>query len=897
MQVMNRILNTQVTMPLGEVLAVSKELSSQISDVLKLKPQSIQSVVGSLFTGKRGMLIKLRMVINGKVVTVIIDSGSMVNVVHERICKNIIQQPVDITETITMKDANGGEGLLKGLVSNVTLTCGAVKTIADFYVGEDVAFDCLLGRPWQRDNKVDISERDDGTYLVFKDPETLEPTFEVLAAPDGRRHDWPHDPLTWIAGVPFVAAYWIKHQGNRNRGTTDLSKPMFENSSQGKKTKRVRIWLDDTDEFTDKEVTDDENETTEALTKRVGAHSDLRKRRDGWYELAHGPTRNSQGHVESGRRAESDQNVQVPQAVPTDQQVETRFYSINGCDPQGDRTMPGSWSGHEKRPETRPAPPLSYYLRWSAAIVLFVLGYLIWLLIGRSKRLEWSDDQNESLANPYKDSPVRVNFISAEHSNSSTFNSAHPQSFQFVTSSPLMPRDNSARMHCGRDRPQQVATYTRGGRRGRGGGRNHSRSNHNDYNQNLRRQLSNMHQELDEAQNSVRELTAQRNEYQSKFLVYLAKEHLQARFAPQAQADNAADAPELKNDVALVTGKPAASSHEVEDDAPLIDLASELPSSSVAPQPHCMEDAIVISDSEDEDNSPRYSPTLSQFDPLFDDPTSDLDVEIASTRPSSPLGTSPTDSSNACAQGDVPTLLYPEDDTPGSPACGINQGDKHTPLVQLFDTHDGRLSEAILFSGATGEPVYFDAKDNLVDVMHNRTIEDVFYHEIQTADRAHLAIQDTKDRNEGLRIIIEAGFVTVSSIERILVLVNRLAEQEAERHFVGLLETAVFGTDDERKGIVYHITTNPPLKDRFEQLYVRATRFVQCKENRLILPCTIGDQALDRFVDLMDEPDFKWLISVCLPKQPNTTLRYTWDKIVERCYIAQAKATARQDSG
>jgi len=43
-----------------------------------------------------------------------------------------------------MADANGGEGYLKGLINRVPLTCGAVKTVCDMFVGDTVPFDSVL---------------------------------------------------------------------------------------------------------------------------------------------------------------------------------------------------------------------------------------------------------------------------------------------------------------------------------------------------------------------------------------------------------------------------------------------------------------------------------------------------------------------------------------------------------------------------------------------------------------------------------------------------------------------------------------------------------------------------------------------------------------------------------
>lgn len=234
MNIMNQLLNTRVSLAVGEVLGVSRELSGMLSDSIKLKSgksPAVPAVLAASFRPKtRGLLIKIQIECNGMPIEAIIDTGSQLNIVSEAICKSKVKRPVDHSSTVNMNDANGGERTLQGLVKNVPLNCGGVHTEVNLYVGEHVPFQMLLGRPWQRGNFVSIDERKDGTYLLFKDPATLENRHEILVTPDNTASvDWEFEPSTWqVSDAP--TSYFIEipthpkaeekmtHRVNHNKG-------------------------------------------------------------------------------------------------------------------------------------------------------------------------------------------------------------------------------------------------------------------------------------------------------------------------------------------------------------------------------------------------------------------------------------------------------------------------------------------------------------------------------------------------------------------------------------------------------------------------------------------------------------------------------------------------------
>jgi hypothetical protein len=205
-KILDHVLSTKVELAVGEVIGVSRELSMLLADSIKVKNQPFVPVglATSFRTKTRGLLIKLSMECDGSSIQAIIDTGSQLNIVSEGACNAKIRRPIDRNNSVSMNDANGGEGNLHGIVENVPLNCGGVMTHANLYVGTHVPFDLLLGRPWQRGNFVSIDERRDGTYLLFKDPQNLEEArYEVLVTPDSMNPvEWDFDPSTWLACEP-----------------------------------------------------------------------------------------------------------------------------------------------------------------------------------------------------------------------------------------------------------------------------------------------------------------------------------------------------------------------------------------------------------------------------------------------------------------------------------------------------------------------------------------------------------------------------------------------------------------------------------------------------------------------------------------------------------------------
>jgi hypothetical protein len=193
-EVVSEILQTEIPLTLGKLLGASKEIAFDLQERLRPRNKTVAALEHRPFVAeatkhkkprpgdKNSELINLEVMYNGYPITAIIDTGSQLNVMKEEIA-HMIRVPIDLTQPITMNDANGGKGVLKGRVESINLNCGPLDTFCEIWIGENVPFDLLLGRPWQTKNHVSIVERQTGTHLEFRNEESDALQYEVCVSP------------------------------------------------------------------------------------------------------------------------------------------------------------------------------------------------------------------------------------------------------------------------------------------------------------------------------------------------------------------------------------------------------------------------------------------------------------------------------------------------------------------------------------------------------------------------------------------------------------------------------------------------------------------------------------------------------------------------------------------
>ncbi|KAK7016213.1 hypothetical protein VNI00_018953 [Paramarasmius palmivorus] len=140
-QVYERILDSKgFTLSLGELLGLAPDIAHMLGDSLKYKNQSTKSngisdmlnlnaevtdIEATSFLLDRHVLIRLKITVDGKPIEAIIDTGSMLNIVRYEVWRSQMNgQAMDITKSMGVFDANGGKGMLHGLVDSVPIDCG-----------------------------------------------------------------------------------------------------------------------------------------------------------------------------------------------------------------------------------------------------------------------------------------------------------------------------------------------------------------------------------------------------------------------------------------------------------------------------------------------------------------------------------------------------------------------------------------------------------------------------------------------------------------------------------------------------------------------------------------------------------------------------------------------------
>ncbi|PPQ76829.1 hypothetical protein CVT26_002425 [Gymnopilus dilepis] len=215
-EVVKEILDTPITIPIRKIIGSSKEIATDLQDIIKLRNNRALSaavnnsqIAHEVLALPKGRLIKIPLSHKGQALSAIVDTGSEINIISPRLVYSL-QLPINVARQITMTNANGNSNVLRGLAEDVELNCGHLKTTADIWLGnEDLPYDLLLGRTWQRENLVSTEERPTGTYIVFRDQHTGSTRYSICVNQSQQRSQAPSHyfyPSALIGAQAYLAS-------------------------------------------------------------------------------------------------------------------------------------------------------------------------------------------------------------------------------------------------------------------------------------------------------------------------------------------------------------------------------------------------------------------------------------------------------------------------------------------------------------------------------------------------------------------------------------------------------------------------------------------------------------------------------------------------------------------
>ncbi|KAI0069679.1 hypothetical protein K474DRAFT_1581757, partial [Panus rudis PR-1116 ss-1] len=103
LEILNHILATPVSLSVGEVIGSSRDISYNLSSLLKYKKpgnddlKAQGTVAAALYRDSKESLIKLLVNCNGRSVEAIVDTGSTVNIIHSNFYNKFSNLPIETT--------------------------------------------------------------------------------------------------------------------------------------------------------------------------------------------------------------------------------------------------------------------------------------------------------------------------------------------------------------------------------------------------------------------------------------------------------------------------------------------------------------------------------------------------------------------------------------------------------------------------------------------------------------------------------------------------------------------------------------------------------------------------------------------------------------------------------
>ena len=151
--VLDKLLSTEISVTAQEMIAASPSISKALAEMIRVRNVPSTNVVSQSHHTSgcrhRTSLLEVPITLGNTTYTAVVDSGSEVNVIRKDVWKNDVKVPMDPNASMTLRDANGGNNRLLGMIPNLEMKIGGLSTTGDFWVSSEIPPDILLGRPWQ----------------------------------------------------------------------------------------------------------------------------------------------------------------------------------------------------------------------------------------------------------------------------------------------------------------------------------------------------------------------------------------------------------------------------------------------------------------------------------------------------------------------------------------------------------------------------------------------------------------------------------------------------------------------------------------------------------------------------------------------------------------------------
>ncbi|KAI0653754.1 hypothetical protein C8Q70DRAFT_927164 [Cubamyces menziesii] len=130
-----------------------------------------------------GMLLMMRVWLEGYTFPFLIDTGSQIDCIHANIWRAIGWAHPLTRKAEKLLNVTGSRLRCLG-VWKVFVTVGTISAFVDLHVVEDLTEAGILGRPWQELNRMALSDTDDGVYLSIRSGDGLHTYGMLVTSPE-----------------------------------------------------------------------------------------------------------------------------------------------------------------------------------------------------------------------------------------------------------------------------------------------------------------------------------------------------------------------------------------------------------------------------------------------------------------------------------------------------------------------------------------------------------------------------------------------------------------------------------------------------------------------------------------------------------------------------------------